>query len=244
MPWRRVGNGLLVVSLAVMSIPEGAKEYLRPNFSIMALSNPGELKIQYGPVIVVAFTRKEGVKGRIPHDIQMRDYRSFIDFYQYGRFNSCVPGRERERYPLAAYGLRSLFPAVKYNSAFDARRLHYFARWCGKEALPISERVWVPSQSLNAPRRPWYFPRKVGLRWSVQQCVSNAETDPKQYWHIPEVEIALWSRLLYPAQNDGLIGNDLIRGSFLIVHEDGKCFYLSFFLPSIPPNEPMQTFLG
>ena len=136
MPWRRHGHGVGMIALALTRIPEAAREHLRPNFSIMKLSTPGALKIHYGPVVVVAYSIEDSKL--ICHNMQMRDYRWFIDFYQFGRFNTCVPNSDQ--YPLSTYNVR-LFQAVKYNSDFDARRLNYFARKEGKEMLPGTELV-------------------------------------------------------------------------------------------------------
>ena len=71
-------------------------------------------------------------------NIHMRDYRSFIDFYQFGRFNTCVPNSDQ--YPLSTYDVR-LFQAVKFNSVFETKRLAYFVRSAGKEKLPATELV-------------------------------------------------------------------------------------------------------
>ncbi|RYP27033.1 hypothetical protein DL768_011370 [Monosporascus sp. mg162] len=217
MPWRRLGHGLRMYSLALKSVPAHLRQWLRINYSIMTLSRPGALRVQYGPVIVVAFSKQgEGDEARFQlEDITMRDFRSFIDFYQFARFNPCISASDR--YPFSTYNVGRC-RAVRLNCVVDVKRFSYFFKKQGEtKGMPSFEAVWATTKSLNTPRYPWYYAFKVGLHWTIQQCSTNADEGETADWIRMINSIFPSSRLSY-MPNNGL-AERTVPGSLLVVHK-------------------------
>ncbi len=223
MPWRRFGDGLWMFSLAREVVPPHLKGFLRPNHSIMTLSTPGECRVQYGPVAVVAISERAGERWK-PKNATMRDFRSFIDFYRFAKFNPCVP--TRVRYPLATYNV-GLCEAVKINCQADQKRFCYFLSDEGHGRALFLANVMVTTKSLNTPRFPWRYAREAGLRWMIQQCTTNTdnacENMASPNW------VCQWFPYLRPLEEDGRRAP--LPGSVLVVHEDSKS--------TRPPSPPL-----
>ncbi|RYP59642.1 hypothetical protein DL769_008443 [Monosporascus sp. CRB-8-3] len=217
MPWRRLGHGLRMYSLALKSVPAHLRQWLRINYSIMTLSRPGALRVQYGPVIVAAFSKQgEGDEARFQlEDITMRDFRSFIDFYQFARFNPCISASDR--YPFSTYNVGRC-RAVRLNCVGDVKRFSYFFKKEGEtKGMPSFEPVWVTTKSLNTPRYPWYYAYKVGLHWTIQQCSTNADEGETADW-IRMINSIFPSNKLSYMRNNGL-AEQTVPGSLLVVHK-------------------------
>ncbi|RYP75614.1 hypothetical protein DL771_002314 [Monosporascus sp. 5C6A] len=241
MPWRRLGHGLRMYSLALKSVPAHLRQWLRVNHSIMTLSRPGALRVQYGPVIVAAFAKQgEGDEARFQlEDVTMRDFRSFIDFYQFGRFNPCISASDR--YPLSTYNVGRC-RAVRLNCVVDVKRFSYFFKKMGDtKGMPSFEPVWATTKSLNTPRLPWYYAHKVGLHWMIQQCSTNADEGETADW-VRMINSIFPSNKLSYMPNNGL-ADRTVPGSLLVVHKKGKdisvthVLALALFLMVHPSDE-------
>lgn len=212
MPWRELGHGLVMCSLDRFKVADGPK-HIKPNLSMMTLSYPGHCRIQYGPVIVMAYCTNRDSKVL---DVTMRDFRSFIDWHRFGRANPCVP--LDKRYPFSTWKVGTC-QSVKINCEFDIKRFEEFHRIQGFSAPPQDfEQVLTTTATLNTPRLPWYFAWKVGLDWTIQQCTTNDDVDAleKPRGRTP------WDQLLWPGERAGFMGLTPFKGSVLIVNRHGK----------------------
>ncbi|CAJ2504723.1 Uu.00g121170.m01.CDS01 [Anthostomella pinea] len=91
-----VGHGLFLVGLNEHPLPE-----VPLNASILSLGKPGHMKVCFGNQIIAARKQNEaGTRGITVDDVELRDLRHAVDFFQHHPMNPCVVNPERYTMPV------------------------------------------------------------------------------------------------------------------------------------------------
>jgi hypothetical protein len=163
---RKVGHGI-----RQFTVPNARVDGLNINRSILALADPGHLKVYFGAAVFFGFrTAEVGGQTKVFYeDCTTRDLRMIIDWYMIQRDNPCVS--KLTRYPTEIYSepgqpRLSFVPAVKINCEGDILRLSSLTG----QGMDMVEDVWVLNKDQLNNRHAAQLPAMAGLPWLVQPC--------------------------------------------------------------------------
>lgn len=146
------------------------------NKSILFLGEPGRIATWFGNHLILATKKDPECAGNLVlEDVNFRDYRHALDYFQLSRLNRCVVNPERE--------LELTIPAVIIHCDASFLRFTGYGLQSRMEKVQIVQSSVVSGQGLQSILQLQAAgPYQVGLQWYVRRQVIKGEwksTDPE-----------------------------------------------------------------